>query len=109
MQRTDVDGTVPLVREATSRTLYVDGGRTIVRELEFFARNGFSDAMAEISLSRDGGNTWGPWKAKQFGSVGDYDRRIIYRNLGQARRMNIRLRWTKSANITISSQARVTI
>ena len=109
MQRTDVDGTVPLVREATSRTLYVDGNRTIIRELEFFARNGFSDAMAEISLSRDGGNTWGPWKAKPFGMVGDYDRRIIYRNLGQARRMNIRLRWTKSANITISSQARVTI
>lgn len=107
MQRTDIDGTVPLVREATSRTLYMDGQRTIVREVEFFARNGFADATAEISLSRDGGNTWGPWKARPFGSVGDYARRIIYRNLGQSRRLTIRLRWTKSANINISSQARV--
>lgn len=109
LERTDIDGTVPLVRQATSRTLYVDGKRTVLRELEFYVRNGYSDAVGEIALSRDGGNTWGPWKAKPFGMVGEYDRRVIYRNQGQARRLNVRLRWTKSASINISSQSRVVV
>lgn len=109
MQRSDIDGDQPLIREAVSRTLYMDGERAVLREMEFFARNGFSDAVGEIALSRDGGNTWGPWKARPFGGVGEYERRIIYRNQGMARRVTIKLRWTKAANINISAQCRVTV
>lgn len=109
MRRTDIDGDTPLVREAVSRTLYLDGQRAVLRELEFYSRNGYVDATASISLSRDGGRTWGPEKARKFGVVGEYDRRIIFRNQGMARRLNVRLRWSEAANINYSSNARVTL
>lgn len=108
LQRTDIDGAIPLVREATSRTLYMDGARTVIRELELFARNGFSGSHIELSLSRDGGMTWTPWKPRPIGPVGEFARRIIWRNLGQSRRVNARIRWSAPSNINLSAQCRVT-
>lgn len=107
MQRTDIDGTVPLIREATSRTLYVDGQRPIMRELEFFARQGFANVDLTVSVSRDGGYTWTPWKTRNLGGAGNFDQRAIWRNLGQFRRFNVKIRWSLASGVNLNANARV--
>lgn len=107
MRRVNNDGSEPLVREATSGTLYIDGARTILRELEMFPRQGFAPGEVMLGLSRDGGATWGPWKVKPIGATGQFALRLIWRNLGQARRINAKVRWTKPIDVSISAQARI--
>lgn len=107
LTRADIDGTQPLVREATSRTLYLDGKRGTAREIEFFARQGFADVDLMMALSRDGGMTWTPWKTRMLGSSGDYARRAVWRNQGQFRQLTARIRWTEAAAVNISAQARL--
>ena len=107
LRRTDIDGSTPLIREATSRTLYVDGVRPIMRELEFFSRNGFASVDLMLSVSRDGGATWTPWKTRNVGAAGDFDRRAIWRSLGQFRRFNAKIRWSLAANVNLNANARV--
>lgn len=107
LERVNVDGTVPLVREVTSRTLQLDGQRHVVREFEVFPRTGYSPGKIALQISRDGGATWGLGKPKAIGAVGHYERRVIWRNLGQGRRLTARLRWTDPADISLSTQARV--
>lgn len=108
LRRSNVDGSAPLVREATSRTLYVDGQRTTLRELEFFPRQGLQSGAMSVAISRDGGMTYGPWKTRPTGEQGQYGRRVIWRQLGQARSVTAKVRWTEPFDMSISSQARVT-
>src|SRR5690606_36509256 len=49
LRRSNVDAGGPMVREATSRTLYLDGARPILRDLEFFVRRGFTAAQVMLS------------------------------------------------------------
>ena len=107
LRRSNVDGSAPLVREATSRTLYVDGQRTTLRELEFFPRQGLQSGAMSVAISRDGGMTYGPWKTRPTGEQGQYGRRVIWRQLGQARSVTAKVRWTEPFDMSISSQARV--
>ena len=107
MRRANMDGSVPLVREATSQTLYLDGARAVLREFEIFARQGLDSADIRLSLSRDGGMTWTPWKLRSLGQVGQYGQRIIWRNQGQARQVTARLRWTEPHETTVSAQCRI--
>ena len=107
LRRTNADGSTPLVREVTSRTLRMDGQRTILREFEVFPRQGFSAGTMNLHISRDGGSTWTPPKPKPIGGQGEYGRRVLWRNLGQARAINAKLRWTEPRDICLSTQARI--
>lgn len=107
LRRTNSDGALPLVREITSRTLRMDGARTILREFEVYPRQGFSPGTMDLHISRDGGMTWTPPKPKSIGGVGEFGRRAIWRNLGMARVLNARLRWTEPADITLSTMVRI--
>lgn len=107
LRRTNADGSTPLVREITSRTLRMDGQRTILREFEVFPRQGFSAGTMNLHISRDGGSTWTPPKPKPIGGQGEYGRRVLWRNLGQARAINAKLRWTEPRDICLSTQARI--
>lgn len=109
LRRSNVDAAGPLVREATSRTLYLDGARPILRELEFFVRQGFSAAEILLSVSRDGGITWTPWKQRPISEQGEYGRRVIWRQLGQARQVTVKVRVTDALEAPLSSQARITL
>jgi hypothetical protein len=44
-----------------------------------------SDPQVMISVSRDYGKTWGPERWYSAGKKGEYDRRVIARQLGQFR------------------------
>lgn len=105
--RTNYDGDKPLVREATSLTMYADGQRFTVREFELYPRQGVSVGAIELFLSRDGGMTWGAGKARAVGPVGAYGKRVTWRNQGQFRSATAKIRWTDAADITLETKARI--
>lgn len=96
-----------LVREATSRTLYQDGQRFTVNELELFPRQGFQNATIELEISRDGGLIWTPPKPRQIGPVGNYGGRVIWRALGQCRQITARVRFSEAQRFTMLSEGRL--
>jgi len=108
MRRTNNDTQAPLVREVTSRTLRMDGARIILREIELFPQRGFSPGTMNLQVSRDGGATWSPSKPKNIGETGEYSRRLIWRQLGQARALTVKLRWSDPSDISLSTQGRIT-
>ena len=107
LSRSDSDAGLALAREAVSRTLYSDGARPVVHELELFPRQGFVDATIELSVSRDGGITWTAPKARTVGPVGDYGQRVIWRALGAAREFTVKVRVSDAVNTTMAAEARV--
>lgn len=107
MSRSNADGAVPLVREVTSATLRQDGARFVVRDLEVWMRRGFATGSVGLFMSRDGGVTWGLEKTRSTGPVGDYDGRIIWRNLGLFRQATAKLRWSDASDVSISSVGRL--
>lgn len=102
-----MDDNGPLIREATSRTLYQDGQRFSVSEMELFPRQGFQSATLEVEISRDGGLTWTPPKPRQIGPVGNYGGRVIWRNLGQCRQITARVRFSEAQVFTMLSEGRL--
>lgn len=44
----------------------------------------YADPQVEMRLSRDGGQTWGDWKAKSLGAQGEYRKQVQWRALGMA-------------------------
>ena len=43
------------------------------------------EAIIEMRLSKDDGNTWGDWRPRSSGRQGQYGRRVIWRQNGRAR------------------------
>ena len=101
---TDADGA--LVRVMISDTLEGDGRFVPLRELEVFPRIGFDNAAIDLRLSKDGGHSWTDPKQKSW-TVGDYDKRIIWRGLGAARRWTAEVKISEPHNIPMNSQIRV--
>ena len=102
-----------LRRTAVSRTLYFDGERRRLAELEFFGRAGFSDigrdAKMEVSLSKDGGVIWGRPRQVSLGDLGEYGARQVLRSLGQFRQVTARVDMTDHAFLTLNSSCRVRV
>lgn len=55
-----------------------------------------------LSWSDDGGNLWSSEHWKDFGKTGDYRKRVIWRNLGQARERIFKLKVTDSVKVELS-------
>ena len=108
-ERNNEDGEAPLIREATSRTLYLEGTRFVASQLEMFPRQGFTAGHMTLALSRDGGLTWGDEKPRAIGPVGNYSNRVIWRRLGQFRQLTARVRWADSDDVTLNAEARVVV
>ena len=113
LARNNVDGADPLIRRATSRTLYIEGNRFRVMMAEFLGRMGLSDlgraASVVMRVSRDGGLTWGTERTASMGAVGQYEQRAVFRNLGQARRLTVELTLSDPADLTLMSSANVVV
>ena len=102
----NTDGDLPITKEAVTRTLQGED-RVIVRGMELFARKGLETGGITLSMSRDNGVTFGPEKARDVGPVGDTDKRIIWRNLGQFRQATARIRW--DGDFSVRSDGMVTL
>lgn len=44
----------------------------------------YTDPVVELRLSRDGGNTWGEWRATTLGAQGNYRKRVAWHGIGMA-------------------------
>jgi hypothetical protein len=105
-ERINRDGSVPLIREATSRALIGDGERFTIHELEIYPRTGFDNASVTLALSRDGGLTWGAEKVKTWG-IGEYAGRMNWRALGQFRQATARIRMSGTTDVPLLAEGRV--
>ncbi len=102
-----IDADAPLVREATSMTLYQDGQRFVVKMLELFPRQGFSSNGLELLISRDGGVTWGEPKQLTIGPIGKYGQTVRKRALGQFRQITAKVRFSENARFSMLSEGRI--
>ena len=111
--RNNADISGALIREATSRTLQNMGGRFRVPAIEFMGKVGRSDIGRDASMivqfSRDGGNTWGNERIRSLGDLGEYDKRMVFRQVGQARNLAARIRITDPADLRLWSAANVAV
>lgn len=108
---TYADASQPLVREAVSATLYMDGDRVTLAEVEFFAPVGRKGAgrepVMEFFLSGDGGETYGKGRTLGFGAIGAYGKRLIWRALGRHRQITVKARISDPVDALLFSDARV--
>ena len=61
-----------------------------------------SDPQAMLSISKDGGHTWGRERFRSIGKIGEYAQRAIWRALGRAYEWTFRLRITEPVKVAIS-------
>lgn len=108
LRRISRDGDVPLLREAVSDTMRLDRP-TIIGGVEIFPRQGFAEGQIRLSLSRDGGMTWGLDKPRDLGGIGQYGKCIKWRNLGQYRNATLRLRWNAPADLNIATEVSISL
>jgi hypothetical protein len=111
--RTNQDYGTPLIRQATSNTLQVDGNRFIVNRLEMQGRAGRADlgrdAKVMLEMSKDFGETFTDPKVRSIGDLGEYNQRLVWRRLGQFKQATARLSWSEPAEIPIDNIAMVDI
>lgn len=106
LSRSNADVSAPLVRSMTSRTLDNDGQRIKVSELEVFPRIGFAAGSVFMRMSKDSGHSWGDWRQKSW-SVGEYNKRMNWRALGQARQWVVQVHISDPQEIPMNAEGRV--
>lgn len=113
MSRVNRDSYKPLTRRAVSKVLYLEGKRFRIPLFELFGSVGTSDldrdAQCWIRTSRDRGQTWGQEKWRSVGALGEYDKRMVWRSLGQFRQANVELGWSDPAEISFNAIARLEV
>ena len=113
LSRVNADRGQTLRRVAVSRLFEVDGARFGVSLIEARGRTGFAnigrDAEVMLRLSRDGGVSWGPYKARSLGGLGEYGQRAVWRNQGQFRRLVVEFSVADATEAPIFADMRLDI
>ncbi len=112
LQRVNSDLGGAMIRRIVSRTIDMQGRRFRVPLVEVRGRVGTSasrETMVMLSTSRDGGMTWGAPAERSFGRQGEYDRRAVWRNRGQFRRMTMRIDVSEPEEVPIWSDCIVEV
>lgn len=111
--RTNADGSNALIRRAVSQTIYNGGELFRVAKLEVAGRVGRSDlgreARVGLRVTRDGGNTFGALVERDMGALGEYDQRMVFRPMGQARAFAVEVRVSDPADLNIYSSANLVL
>lgn len=96
--------------EITSRHVFIAGERLSITALQVFFEPGVglvsgqgSDPQASLSISRDGGNTYGNEMFRSIGKIGKFLSRAIWHRLGQARDWVFKVRITDPVKVAILS------
>lgn len=112
---TYTDNGDPIAFEIVTKHLSDDDKRTTVNSLQLVMESGVGAVTGQgdnpqvmLSVSKDGGHTWGVEQWASFGAIGVYRARAIWRRLGMARDWAFKFRITDpvkrvivSANIDI--------
>lgn len=111
MARVNADRDLPLSRIMRGKPIYMDGRKFSVAEFEALCSVGESDIGrdAEIMLrwSRNGGKTWVGARTGSLGSLGDYDRTVIFNALGRGESFTPELSCTDVTDVVFYSDANV--
>lgn len=90
-------------REATTLPINKTVNRIRVHEAQLDMDGGFDiEAKVELEMSHDSGKTWRNKIEATTGAVGEYQRRVIWRRLGQTRDAIFRISITDAIPIRIS-------
>lgn len=60
-----------------------------------------TDRLLNITVSTDGGHTFGRWSEHDLGDEGQFDNRVVRHRLGMARQMVLRIRTTSPCTVDI--------
>lgn len=63
----------------------------------------------QMAVSRDGGITYGLFKERGMGKLGEYGKRVKFRRLGSFYRMNVQVRVSDPVDVTIDARANVVL
>lgn len=92
------DNGVPFAAEVVGRHIFDEKPIQLSRmwvDLESGVGNSAGDdPQITLSISRDGGHTWGNEKSASIGRIGEYGKRAIFRRLGRAYDWTFKLRIT---------------
>jgi hypothetical protein len=96
----------PILRERVYTHLFDEERRIRYNALEIGIETGTGtidgrEPQLLLSVSRDGGRTYGDWQAVGFGKLGEYVKKVAFRRLGIARQMTFRIRITDAVKVAI--------
>lgn len=99
------EGGNTFVREFTTPVTGDLGRETIVDRIELECKTGVGsntvDPVVYLSVSKDGGHTWGQQRAGQLRKIGAYGREVSWWRLGKARDWVFRFRMTDDAPLKV--------
>lgn len=97
------DAGTPIPREVCTRHIRADGNEVFMAQLMLDFETALPGATPTVfvSVSRDGGNTFGPEKQRSLGAVGQYLSRVVFNRLGRARDFVIRIRMVNNSRFVI--------
>lgn len=109
---TYTDNGVAIPRELCTRHIRADGNEVFLSQLMLDLETGVGNTAATnpvvfISLSRDGGRTFGPEKQRTFGALGNYMRRVIFNRLGRGRDIVVKVRMTDPVKFVVAAGSAV--
>lgn len=100
-----------ILRERTTPVINPHGQRLIFDELEIKVQVGQESndkPRMMLDWSDDGGRTWSITHEQDLGGIGRFDKRVIFRRLGQSLSRVFRLRMSDAANLVVlGAKARI--
>ena len=108
---TQTDNGAMILRERTTPVINPHGQRIIFDELELKLKVGQEQntkPLIMLDWSNNGGRTWSATLEQDLGGVGEFNKRVIFRRLGQAFNRVFRLRMSDASELVIlGAKARV--
>lgn len=108
---TQTDNGVMILRERTTPVINPHSQRMIFDELELklqVGQNNNSKPLIMLDWSNDGSRTWSSVFEQDLGAIGEFEKRVIFRRLGQSFNRVFRLRMSDAANLVIlGAKARI--
>jgi hypothetical protein len=96
---TYTDDTAAIIREVDTRHVFHDLNRMTISEIALDVETGVglgtgqgSDPQIMLSISRDGGHTFGNELWETLGAIGAYLKQVVWRRLGRGRDFVFRFR-----------------
>ncbi len=104
----ELDDESPIIRERTTPCVSPQGSRMIFDEVELICQTGQDNntkPTVMLDWSDDRGKTWSNDRvveiAKDIGAIGEYEKRVMFRRLGQSFGRVFRVRMTDAGRLII--------
>lgn len=98
---TNTDNGQIVAREIVGRHIF-DENYVSVSRLWLDIETGLGEASAMLTISKDGGKTWGNEMFRALGAIGNYGTRVIWRSLGAAYNWTFRIRIAADIRVAIT-------